>query len=283
MFGERLALDLDNAFFDSCNLLASQFDNNRNYEEFKIEVIRDFAFEPAITEQEFMKIDVNTLSDKLYFQLKELYTRKLENLKEQTLPVLQNILNQNGDRIENIAVPFTDGHRMLQIITDLKRSVNSEGQELINALERQITLGLIDEAWKNHLRQMDEMKQSVQLASYEQKDPLLIYKFEAFNLFKEMIGVTNKSIVSFLIRCGIPMQEEQDIHQARVEKTDMSRMRANKEEIDAAGEDYAANENDYYDPTPVKKEPVRNLEPKIGRNDPCPCGSGKKYKQCHGK
>ncbi|HQW46791.1 MAG TPA: SEC-C metal-binding domain-containing protein, partial [Chitinophagaceae bacterium] len=208
---------------------------------------------------------------------------KLAYLKENTLPVLQNILQQNGERIENIAVPFTDGHRALQIIADLKKSVSSSGQELINALERQITLGLIDESWKNHLRQMDEMKQSVQLASYEQKDPLLIYKFEAFNLFKEMIGVTNKNIVSFLIRCGIPMQEEQDIHQARVEKTDMSRMRANKEEIDAAGEDYAANENDYYDPTPVKKEPIRNLEPKIGRNDPCPCGSGKKFKQCHGK
>jgi preprotein translocase subunit SecA len=283
LFGERLAMDLDNAFYDSCNLIATQFDNKRNYEEFKIEVIRDFAFEPAIGEQEFLKIDVASLTDKLYFQLKELYTQKLAYLKENTLPVLQNIVQQNGDRIENIAVPFTDGHRALQIIADLKKSVSSSGQELINALERQITLGLIDESWKNHLRQMDEMKQSVQLASYEQTDPLLIYKFEAFNLFKEMIGVTNKNIVSFLIRCGIPMQEEQDIHQARVEKTDMSRMRANKEEIDAAGEDYAANENDYYDPTPVKKEPIRNLEPKIGRNDPCPCGSGKKYKQCHGK
>jgi preprotein translocase subunit SecA len=283
LFGERLALDLDNAFFDSCNLIASQFDSNRNYEEFKIEVIRDFAFEPNITEQEFLKIDVNALTDKLYFQLKDLYNQKLENLKEHTLPVLKNVLSENGDRIENIAVPFTDGHKSLQIITDLKKSVSSEGKELVNSLERQITLGLIDESWKNHLRQMDEMKQSVQLASYEQKDPLLIYKFEAFNLFKEMIGVTNKNIVSFLIRCGIPMEEERDIHQARVEKTDMSRMRANKEQIAAAGEDYAANENDYYDPTPVKKEPVRNLEPKIGRNDPCPCGSGKKFKQCHGK
>ncbi len=283
LFGERLAMDLDNAFYDSCNLIASQFDSKRNYEEFKIEVIRDFAFEPQITEQEFLKISAEALTDTLYFQLKDLYTKKLDNLREQTMPVLKNILEQNGDRIDNIAVPFTDGHRALQIIADLKKSVSSDGRELVNALERQITLGLIDEAWKNHLRQMDEMKQSVQLASYELKDPLLIYKFEAFNLFKEMIGVTNKNIVSFLIRCGIPMQEEQDIHQARVEKTDMSRMRANKEEIDAAGEDYAANENDYYDPTPVKKEPVRNLEPKIGRNDPCPCGSGKKFKQCHGK
>ena len=127
------------------------------------------------------------------------------------------------------------------------------------------------------------MKQSVQLASYEQKDPLLIYKFEAFNLFKEMIGETNKHIVSFLMRSGIPMQQEQDIQEAEIEKTDMSHMIANREEIEERGEDYAANENDYYDPTPVKKEPIRNLEPKIGRNDLCPCGSGKKFKQCHGK
>lgn len=284
LFGERLALDLDNAFFDSCNLLATQFDGNRNFQEFKIEVIRDFAFEPNITEQEFLKIDVNALTDKLYFQLKDLYARKLENLKENTLPILKNIQQQNGDRIDNIAVPFSDGIKHIQIVANLKKSIESEGKELVDAVEKQITLGLIDDAWKNHLRQMDEMKQSVQLASYEQKDPLLIYKFEAFNLFKEMIGITNKAIVSFLVKSGIPMQEEQDIHQAREEKTDMSRMRANKEEIDDAGQEYGANEKDYYDPTPaVKAEPVRNLEPKIGRNDPCPCGSGKKFKQCHGK
>jgi len=134
---------------------------------------------------------------------------------------------------------------------------------------------------------MDEMKQSVQLASYEQKDPLLIYKFEAFNLFKQMIAVTNKQIVSFLMRSGIPMQEEQDIHQAEIEKTDMSHMISNKEAIDEAGDSYGANSNDYFSNSTstadVKPEPVRRLEPKIGRNDNCPCGSGKKYKACHGK
>jgi preprotein translocase subunit SecA len=123
LFGERLALDLDNAFFDSCNLIASQFDSNRNYEEFKIEVIRDFAFEPNITEQEFLKIDVNALTDKLYFQLKDLYNQKLENLKEHTLPVLKNVLSENGDRIENIAVPFTDGHKSLQIMYRFEKAV----------------------------------------------------------------------------------------------------------------------------------------------------------------
>lgn len=283
LFGERLAMDLDNAFFDSCSILANQFDSNRNYEEFKIEVLRDFAFEPEISEPEFLKIEVNQLAEKLYQQLVSTYNRKSQFIMEQTAPVLRNVLEQNGDRIDNIAVPFTDGRKGIQIVTPLKMAVESGGKELVNAVERQITLALIDESWKHHLRQMDELKQSVQLASYEQKDPLLIYKFEAFNLFKEMIGETNKHIVSFLLRSGIPMQETEDIQEAEVEKTDMSHMIANREEIDARGEDYGANENDYYDPTPVKQEPVRNLEPKIGRNDPCPCGSGKKFKQCHGK
>lgn len=283
LFGERLAMDLDNAFYDSCQIIASQALANKNYQEFVLDVIRDFAFEPEISEETFAKTDINTLSNTLYQQLKTVYERKLQALREQTMPVLNNILEQNGDRIENIGVPFTDGHKVLQIVTHLKRSVESNAQELIQSLEKQITLALIDEAWKNHLRQMDEMKQSVQLASYEQKDPLLIYKFEAFNLFKEMIGNTNKHIVSFLVRCVIPMQEERDIHQARVEKTDMSKMRVNKDEIDNAGSEYGADEKDYYDPSQVKQEPVRRNEPKIGRNDPCPCGSGKKYKQCHGK
>lgn len=289
LFGERLALDLDNAFYDSCSLVANQFDGNRKYEEFKFEVLRDFAFETEIPEQEFLKMDVNTLTDKLYNQLKQTYHRKTDNLREHTAPVLQNIFDQNGDRIGDIAIPFTDGIRGVQIVTDLKKTLSSEGREMIGALERQITLALIDESWKNHLRKMDELKQSVQLASFEQKDPLLIFKFEAFNLFKAMIGETNKHIVSFLIRCGIPMQEEQEIHQAKVEKTDMSNLRSNKEEIEQAGEDYGVGHNDRYTststapPPPVKQAPVRNLDPKIGRNDPCPCGSGKKYKQCHGK
>jgi preprotein translocase subunit SecA len=287
LFGERLALDLDNAFYDSCSLVAAQFDQHRNYNEFKFEVLRDFAIESQISEQDFLKMDVNTLSERIYQDLKEVYQRKTDALRQQTAPVLLNVYQQNGDRIDNIAIPFTDGIRGVQIVTNMKKTIESEGKEMIGALERQITLALIDEAWKNHLRKMDELKQSVQMASFEQKDPLLIFKFEAFNLFKDMIGETNKHIVSFLMRCGIPMQQEQEIHQAEVEKTDMSKMRANREEIDEAGDDYGVSERDRYTSTstaaPVKQSPIRNLDPKIGRNDACPCGSGKKFKQCHGK
>src|SRR5690606_31035745 len=145
---------------------------------------------------------------------------------------------------------------------------------------------MIDDSWKDHLRAMDDLRGSVQMASYEQKDPLLIYKFEAFNLFKQMLLATNRSIVSFLLRAGIPMQEEpqQALPQELPQRTDMSNMQTNSAEVDAAGVDYATNEEDYYtEPeVAVKRSPVQ-AGPKIGRNDPCPCGSGKKYKQCHGK
>ncbi|MBL7772403.1 MAG: preprotein translocase subunit SecA [Chitinophagaceae bacterium] len=283
LFGERLAVDLDNAFYDSCGVIAGMFENNKDYEAFKIELLRDFGYEPSIQAEDFKKWNTQQITEALYKQLLENYENKKQWICANTMPVLRNIQEHQGDRIQNIAVPFTDGTRGLQIVTPLQKAIETESRELISDLERQTTLSFIDDAWKNHLRQMDEMKQSVQLASYEQKDPLLIYKFEAFNLFKEMIAVTNRNIVSFLLRSGIPIQQESDIHQAEIERTDMSQMHVNKEEIDAAGDDYAANQRDYVDPTPVKQDPVRRLEPKIGRNDLCPCGSGKKFKACHGK
>ena len=203
-----------------------------------------------------------------------------------SLPVFKNIRQTQGAHIENVVVPFTDGRRGVQALANLDKTVNSNGAELVNALERTITLGFIDDAWKEHLRGMDDLKQSVQTASYEQKDPLVIYKQEAFLLFKQMDTGVNRSIVNFLCHAELPVeqntQQPQRIREGREQKTDMSKMRVNKAEIDARGDDYAANENDYYDPTPAKQEPVK-VGPKIGRNDLCPCGSGKKYKNCHGR
>ena len=171
-----------------------------------------------------------------------------------------------------------------QTLANLNKTLESNGRELTKALESQITLAIIDDAWKEHLRAMDDLKQSVQTAYLEQKDPLVIYKITAFDLFKLMDSDVNKDIISFLCHATIPIEQGNSgqIREGRESKTDMSRMKANKEEVERRGDDYAANENDYYDPTPVKQEPVK-VGPKIGRNDPCPCGSGKKYKNCHGK
>jgi len=283
LFGERLAIDLDNAFYDSCQVLAASFDGSKDFEYFKLQIAKEFAIDTSIEKEEFGKMNTDKLTERLYDELLTFYERKKQALKENVLPVLKNMQSRNSN-IDRVAIPFTDGNKAMQVVVGLESAIESEGAELLDSVEKQITLGLIDEGWKVHLRQMDETKTSVQMASYEQKDPLLIYKFEAFELFKTMISETNKSIISFLCKAGIPAEQEQDVRAAQERKTDMSNMSSNKAAVDAAGDDYAANENDYYDPSQnVKQEPIVRDEPKIGRNDKCPCGSGKKYKQCHGK
>ncbi len=288
LFGERLALDLDNAFYIVAEGLITSFQEQNDYEGFKLAAIVNFAIDTSITQEEFNKSNVNELSDKLYNEATTRYQQKLAEIQQQAVPVFKNIRTTQGNHIENVAVPFSDGKKAMQVLVNLNKTIETAGRELTNAQERQITLAIIDDAWKEHLRAMDDLKQSVQTAYLEQKDPLVIYKITAFDLFKQMDGEVNRDIVSFLCHAAIPIEQQgqanraQQIREGREEKTDMSKMRANKEEIDRRGDDYAANENDYYDPTPVKQEPVK-VGPKVGRNDPCPCGSGKKFKNCHGK
>ncbi len=287
LFGERLAIDLDNAMFSVCIGLAEQYAENKDKEAFKLEVMKHLVIEPEVDDETMQKADPNVIGETLYNQVRDFYHRKMNALREQMMPTLSQILADNGDRVDNIVVPFTDGIRGMQVYVQLKEAVDQRAAPVVQSLEKNITLGMIDDAWKNHLRAMDDLRTSVRMASYEQKDPLLIYKFEAFNLFKQMLVETNRTIISFLLRAGIPVQEPPP-HAARVPEphTDMSRMRVNKAEIDARGQAYAADEEDYYtetpDAPPVKRAPVQ-AGPKIGRNDPCPCGSGKKYKACHGK
>jgi preprotein translocase subunit SecA len=275
-------LDLDNAFYTVAEGLVSSFKEQNDYEGFRLAVIVNFGVDSAITAEELEKSPEQQLAEKLYSEAIVNYQRKKEELAKQSLPVFKNIKLQQGSHIENVIVPFTDGRKGMQVLANMKKTLDTEGAELVNALERSVTLGLIDDAWKEHLRAMDDLKQSVQTATYEQKDPLVIYKVEAFTLFKNMDTEVNKNIVQFLSHASIPLAEGEQVKEGRQQKTDLSKMNANKSEIDAAGQEYGANEKDYYDPTPVKQEPIR-VEPKIGRNDPCPCGSGKKFKQCHGK
>jgi preprotein translocase subunit SecA len=285
LFGERLALDLDNAFYSVAEGLILSFKEANDFEGFKLAAILNFGIDTAITPEELDKTDVNALSERLYVEAITHFSSRKKALIDQTMPIIKNIRKEQGNHIENVAVPFTDGKKALQALANLDKYFESEGKELGNSLERSITLSLIDDAWKEHLRAMDDLRHSVQTAGYEQKDPLVIYKIEAYNAFKQMNDQVNKDIVSFLSHAAIPIEQTNtgNIREGREKKTDMSKMNVNKAEIDAAGDDYAANEKDYFDPSaPVKQAPVR-VEPKIGRNDPCPCGSGKKYKQCHGK
>lgn len=290
LFGDRLSIDLDNALYDVCDNLATLHEGSADLEAFKVEVMKHLAIEPEITANELK--DTGIVREKLYHQAQEFYQRKMDTLRANVLPQFQHIKQQQGDRVENVVIPFTDGMKGIQIYVSMKDSLERECRPVVETLERNITLALIDDQWKDHLRAMDDLRHSVQMASYEQKDPLLIYKFEAFELFRKMLLEINQHITSFLFRAGIPVQEAPPQAASRMpqQHTDMSGYRENKAEIDAAGQDYAANENDYYqEPTTtptepaVKRQPTVNVEPKIGRNDPCPCGSGKKFKNCHGK
>ncbi len=287
LFGERLALDLDNAFYSVANGLINSFKEINDHEGFKLAAIVNFGIDTSITAADLDKEDVNALSDRLYNEAITQYRRKTDGVIQQTLPIIKNIRKEQGNHIENVAVPFTDGKKQIQALANLDKYLSSEGRELNDALERNITLALIDDAWKEHLRAMDDLRHSVQTAGYEQKDPLVIYKIEAFNAFKQMDDQVNKDIVSFLCHAQIPMEQTNagQIREGRESRTDMSKMRQRKEEFATAGggPEHISAENEYIDPSgPIKQEPIR-VEKAPGRNDLCPCGSGKKYKHCHGK
>ena len=290
LFGERLALDLDNAFYSVADGLINSFRESADYDGFKLAAIVNFGIDTNITKEELEKGNIQGIAEKLYDEAKNNYNRKVVDVAAQTFPIIKNIRKEQGMHIENVAVPFTDGRKSIQALANMEKTLASEGAELPNALERSITLALIDDSWKEHLRAMDDLRHSVQTAGYEQKDPLVIYKIEAFSAFKQMDDQVNKEIVGFLCHCAIPVEENNagKIKEGREQKTDMSKMRQRKEEFAGAttgngGPEYISNENDYNDPSPaIKQEPIR-AEPKIGRNDACPCGSGKKFKNCHGK
>jgi len=286
LFGSRLKLDLDNALYDVCADLA---ENPTSMDEFKLKVMKTLHIDPTITDAELE--NPQALTDKLYQESLDYYTRKIDELRLGVLPQFQQIREQQP-QVQNILIPFTDGNKGMQIAVNLDETLATEGRALTDQLERNITLAMIDDEWKEHLRAMDDLRGSVQMASYEQKDPLLIYKFEAFELFKKMILQINNNIVSFLYRSGIPIQGPPP--QANIsEPLDYEELYDNKAQVDQAGSDYAADEHDYYQEPSVMEarqkaaanrlqQPL-NVDPKINRNDPCPCGSGKKYKQCHGK
>ncbi len=277
LFGERLALDLDNAFYGVAEGLVYGFRELGDYEGFKLAVIVNFGLDTAITEEQLNKQSAPAVAELLYQEAIAHYNRRRADMMAQAMPVFKRIRLQQGNHIENVIVPFTDGKKAMEVLGNMDKTLATSGAALINALERTLALAHIDNAWKEHLRAMDDLKQSVQTATYEQKDPLVIYKMEAFELFKKMDTEVNKEIIEFLCHATIPLTETDQVQEGRQQKTDMSKMSVTKQDAGAA-----PTENDYYDPTPEKQQPI-TVGPKIGRNDPCPCGSGKKYKACHGR
>jgi preprotein translocase subunit SecA len=279
LFGERLDVDLSNTIMDVTDDVVTQYKEENNYEGFKLEMIRLFSVDFELSQDEFENISTSQLSDKAFEHVSDFYKRKAEAIAKQAYPVLKDVYD-NRQGIENIVVPFTDGIHGLQVAVPLKKAIENKGAEVFKSFEKNVTLTYIDDAWKEHLREMDELKQSVQNAVYEQKDPLLVYKFEAFELFSQMLINVNKEIVSFLFRGGIPMQQEEDVREAKPQpKTDMRNMRTSKPELARETNGVPAMLDDTRE---FQKQMPVKVEQKIGRNDPCPCGSGKKFKNCHG-
>jgi preprotein translocase subunit SecA len=281
LFGERLEVDVLNMMYDSVEELVNEYHGSGMFEDFNMELMRLLSMESPVAEEEFDKLNAGEVSEHIYGKMIDGYKRKVETISKQAFPVIKNVYENKKEVYKNIVVPITDGKKVFQIICNLEKAYENNGKELVKSYQKQIVLNTIDEAWKEQLREMDDLKQSVQNATYEQKDPLLIYKFESFNLFKVLVAKVNKDVVSTLMKGQIPTQNPDQIREAQARKrTDMSRYKTQKSELPGAEnamDGANANTQERSRPQPV------TVEKRVGRNEPCPCGSGKKFKQCHGR
>ncbi len=286
LMGERIGLDVVNMLYDTSSAIIEQYYQANDYEEFKMDLMKTCAIDAPISADEFRSGKTDDLADKTFDTILENFKRKMNGMAQTAFPVIKDVYENQGSKYEKILIPITDGKKVYNISCDLKKAYDTECKEIIQTFEKSILLHTIDEAWKEHLREMDELRHSVQNASYENKDPLLIYKLESYGLFKNMVENMNKKAVSILMRGQIFMRDPQNVRQAAPEaKTDYSRYRTQKDEIGSGQQDRRPQQPGMPPqgpPQPQRVEPVR-VEKKIGRNDPCPCGSGKKYKNCCGQ
>ncbi|MEZ5107117.1 MAG: preprotein translocase subunit SecA [Draconibacterium sp.] len=281
LFGERLEVDVLNMMYDAVEDLVNEYHGSDAFEDFNMELLRLLSLESPVTEEEFKRLNQGEIVQRIYDKMIANYNRKVEAISKQAFPVIKNVYETKSQIYTNIVVPISDGKRVFQIICNLEKAYNNKGKELVKSYQKQIVLNTIDEAWKEQLREMDDLKQSVQNATYEQKDPLLIYKFESFNLFKQLISKVNKDVVSTLMKGHIPIHSSDQVREADARrKTDMSRYKTQKSELPTASNPMEGANDQTQEK--AKPQPVV-VEKRVGRNDPCPCGSGKKYKQCHGR
>ncbi len=266
LHGERLKVDIANMIYDTCELVATSNKEVSDFKNFEFELIRYFSITSPISESEFNKLTPVEIAGKVYKSALHYYTEKTDRSAREALPIIKNVFENENNQFERIVVPFTDGIKSLNVVTDLKKAYESEGKQLIADFEKNITLAIVDEAWKKHLRKMDELKQSVQLAVHEQKDPLLIYKFEAFKLFSAMLNGVNKEVVSFLFKGDLPQQTAPTIQEAKEvrQKEDYTTSKDEIQNIDqAAAENREAGQTQQRQVT----ETIKREMPKINRND----------------
>ena len=275
LMGERIGMDIVNMIWDRCVYAVELGD----YDNVKMEMLQILAMEPPFTEEEFNAKKQEDLAELTFEAAMANFKRKTERMAQIANPVIKQVFELQGHMYENIMIPITDGKRLYNISVNLKAAYETEGKEIVKSFEKAILLHTIDDAWKENLRELDELKHSVQNASYEQKDPLLIFKLESVNLFDNMVNKINNNTISVLTRGQIPVQEPEQVREAAPEPA-APRQQYREEKRDLSDPDQQAAAG--HDTREVKREPVR-AEKTVGRNDLCPCGSGKKYKNCHGK
>ena len=278
LFGERLKLDIDNMLFDLAQASVSYAHSAKNYDAYKIELLRYFGIEAPVSQDEFISENEMNVIHSTYEAVLLAYTSRIDSLAAEAFPVIENVYRTNTQGYQNIAIPFNNGLKGIQVAVNLEKAHSSGGKEMISALEKGITLAIIDQNWKEHLRAMDDLRSNVQFAAHEQKDPLLIYKKESFDLFRTMITKTNAEIANFLLTCQLPsgtqanQAPQREVVRTQTVKADSGNLNQQASQAQEAGEMVSQQ----------RSAPVV-ADPKINRNEPCPCGSGKKYKSCHGK
>jgi preprotein translocase subunit SecA len=281
LYGERLAVDISNSMYDVSNSIVQVAHDDKNYEGLELELIKVFGIETPFSNEEFFRLKSDQAVEKIFDAAMNHYHAKRSLLAEQAYPAVKNIYENPNNRYENIVFPITDGIDTMQVIVNLKKCFENKALELFYTFEKMIPLNIIDEAWKEHLREMDELKQSVQNAVYEQKDPLLVYKSESFNLFTDMMHRVNKDIISFLSKAHIEVQEEQVKTQAPPIQAPAPKLQTFSSDNVSTTSGQTPVYNNPGEQEAPKQQPIR-VEKTVGRNDPCPCGSGKKFKNCHG-
>jgi preprotein translocase subunit SecA len=290
LFGDRLDLDTDNMFYDVADSIVYSYGGGSDFQDFELELLRVLGIESPVLEEEYRLSDKNTLTDKVYSGLRQNYDRKNGKIAERAMPQIKHVYETMSDKYKNIVFELTDGKKIMNMTINLEKAYNSGGIEISGALERNLTLGLIDNEWKEHLREMDELRSAVNNAQYEQKDPLLVYKLESFELFKTMVSRLNRETVEALVRMDIPIgteiestnneiQSQNNYDRAQLASQNTSNSAQIPQFEGSQGYDQAMQNSMQQR---EKQQPIV-AEAKTGRNEPCPCGSGKKYKQCHGK
>lgn len=277
--GDRLAVDLNTMFHSQIENLVYKHKAEGDFTAFRREALGTIGFDPQMDAIDFKEAPADDVVERVEEQFYEFYNRKNDHISQLLLPQIKQVYETKGNHYKRILVPFSDGRSNPLVITaDIERAIKTNGKSITRDIEKAVTLAIIDDKWKEHLRSMDELKESVQAASFEQKDPLVIYKMEAYNLFEQLIFEVNEAVTSYLSKGTLVLPDGRPLEQAREQKTDLSKVKTSRSDTDDAARQAAEAVSGR-----TKVETIKRTEEKVGRNDPCPCGSGKKYKHCHGR